>query len=317
MKQLVLFLGAIALFVGIVRGQVVTVDNGVTTAVGTTTRGARPAGDTTQVVDISIIPSVGGPQHAASFAAYAGNAVQALRTTGTLPVGVVGSPTEARKIEFLRAEDLMTTATAPFYGGVFGPAAPFNNERGSTVWWWVVVSSRTGGDTVSMDMISGLADSSDPQRSLRKETSLASGAYSPIAIGIRADGSVINSGASSQKARTIIVGIGSKSYLVSDQASLQAVRIHVVGNFSTTMTITAGASTASKTLNLVSPRPMLVAKLVSGIPTFELVDNGSRDSYPVQLSDTLTGPWTDHPTLLRAGDRLQPTGDIKFLRYKP
>jgi len=290
MNKLIGIFSALALFVGILRGQ---------------------------MVDISIIPSVGGPQHAASFGTYASNAVQALRTTGTLPVGVVGNPTEARMIDHLRVEDLMTTASTPFYGGVFSPSVPFNNERGSTIWWWVVINSKTGGNTVSLDMINAVADSSEPQHSLRKETSLASGAYSPIAIGIRADGSVINSGASSQKARLVLVGIGSKSYQVSDLSGVQSVQNYVMGNFSTTMTITAGASTTSKTLSLVAPRPMLVAKLVAGVPTFELVNNRNPDSFQVQLSDQLTGPWTDHPSLLKAGDRIQPTGGIKFLRYKP
>lgn len=295
-----------------------TVENGDTTDVGVAVRGAAPAADTTQLVDIAIIPSVGGPQHAGSFGVYALNAVNNLRLTGTLPVGIVGSPTEAKMIEFLRPEDLMTSFTSPLYGGVFNPATPFHNERGSTIWWWVVISSKTGGNTVSLDMINTSATSTDPQGTLRKETSLAGGSYSPIAIGIRADASIVDSGASSELVKKVVVGVGSKSYPVGNVADVTSVRDYMLqfGGFATTLEVTAGASTATKTLSLVAPRPTLVAKVVGGVPTFELTNNRNPDSFQVQLADQITGPWVNHPTLLKAGDRIQfPAGDVKFARY--
>ena len=298
----------------------VTVENGDT--VGDRDAGGRnaaPAADTTQLVDIAIIPSVGGPQHAGSFGVYALNAVSNLRLTGTLPLGSVGSPTDAKMIEFLRPEDLMTSFTSPMYGGVFSPSTPFHNERGSTIWWWVVVSSKTGGNTVSLDMINTSATSTDPQGTLRKETSLAGGSYSPIAIGVRADASVVVSGTSSQLVQKAIVGVGSVSYPVNNDAEVANVRNYMLqfGGFATTLNVTAGASTATKTLSLVAPRPKLVAKVVGGVPGFELLNNRNPDSFQVQLADQITGPWVNHPNLLKAGDRIQTTGAMKFVRYMP
>jgi hypothetical protein len=298
----------------------VTVENGNTVGAGAggASRAAAPAADTTQLVDISIVPSVGGPQHAGSFGVYALNAVNTIRLTDTLPVDVVGSATDAKMIEFLRPEDLMTSFTAPLYGGVFNPSTPFHNERGSTIWWWVVISSKTGGNTVSLDMINASATSTDPQGTLRKETSFASGSYSPIAIGVRADASIVVSGASSQLVKKVVVGVGSVSYPVGTVADVTSVRNYMLqfGGFATTLNVTAGASTATKTLSLVAPRPKLVAKVVNGVPGFELVNNRNPDSFQLQLADQITGPWVNHPTLVKAGDRIPATGDMKFARFK-
>ena len=274
-------------------------------------------------VTIRMMPSFGPPQLATSFLSYATNAIYLIKTTGMLPMGEKASTIDARLLQHIVPEDLMTTISLPFYRGVFFPTAPWNNERGGTIWWWIEVMANAG-ETVSLADISVVLSSSDSGNVLGKTVSFGGAGivYSPTALGIQADGSEITSGLANQKVKRIIVGIGSKSFPVSSMIDVQTVKDYIFqfSNWKTTCIVTIKGISSSSFL--VKMPPVLRALQVGDKFLVIAESNGDPMSYGLQTSVTLGSPavWNS-AGIIRAGQtndvRLVKDHPALFVRYTP
>ena len=294
-----------------------TVENGDTVGAGGASRAAAPAGDLTTQYNITLHPFEGVPKFNSSFPALAANAITAVSVNGELPMGSPTSLTDARLIDHIKWDSLMTTPAGVSYWAGFNPTGAFTGANGKTVWMIVRVKSKTGINDASLATVSAAMRSQDfGNNSLGLDVGFISNSYTTLAPGWRADGGMVTSGSSSQAVSELMVVVGFKSYEVTNSSDVSAVQNYVTGNFAITFTANAGASTATKTLSLVAPRPTLVAKVVGGVPGFELLNNRNPDSFELEFANEITGPWTKHPSTVKAGDRIQfPVGDIKFARY--
>mgnify|MGYP001560228336 CR=1 FL=1 len=240
-------------------------------------------------VTIRVLPSFGPTQTSPQFAAYAADAVAKIKD-GTLPTLMLVAP-----------ENLMT-----------------RSDGIGTVWWWVDVTVGTG-ETISMEDISGLFTSSDSGNVLGKVVSLEGTAYSATAPGVRADGTEVTSGPSSQAVKRVIVGIGSKSFPVNSTQDEQQVRdyLNKFPGWRTTAMVTAKGASASFALSK-SP-PSLVATKVGGKFMVRAENNGDPAEYGLQKSSVLTGSWNSAGTI-RAGQTVDfgpATDTALFVRYVP
>lgn len=273
-------------------------------------------------IAVRIIPLFGPPQNAASYLGYATNAINLIKIDGVLPAGERTSPTDARLLQLVAPEDLMTTTSLPFYRGVFYPVAPWNNERGGTVWWWVEVIANEG-ETVSLADISIVLSSSDPGNVLGKTVAFngTGVAYSSTALGIQVDGSEINSGPADQQVKRVIVGIGSKSFPVSSATDVQIIRdfLNQFTNWRTTSMVTVKGIT--NTLVLSRAPPILKAIKVGDRFLVIAENNGDPTSYGLQASATLgnSAVWNFVGTIQagQTNDMVLVSSPSLFVRYTP
>ncbi len=254
---------------------------------------------------INVYDTVGPIVSHTSFPAFANAAVKLVKDTGTLPTGAKTNLADPRLATYVSATN--------FVGG-------------STIWSFVELKARNVGETVSLSQITFISRSLDSANSLGKTNVFTSRDYSETAIGIRADGSVISSGPSSQECARVIVGIGWKSYVANTPAQVQEVIDYIAQfpNWGINPFVSAGSATFSKTLTLVDPttpaeKPMLSIVDVSGVPN--LVVGHSTDhtaTYEVQSSATMNGTFTTFTNVM-AGKNYplsSPTNTL-FVRYKP
>ncbi len=272
---------------------------------------------------VEILPSFGPTQSSPSFSAYALGAVAILKDgVGIFPYTARVGPTDVRGLTHVSPEDFMSS-TVPFYRGVFSPTAPWNNEKGGTVWWWLRVTATDGGTVSLADVIVKLSSFSD--NSLGKDTTFVSSSYTPTAIGITAGGQTITTGSASQEARVIAVAVGSRSFPVGNLDDVQVVRNYQAqfGNaWNTTCSVTVGATTVTKVLGVVPPSTTAMPKLAitrSPSATSLVVEsNGNPALFVLQSTATIGGAWVDGGTV-SAGQSMtlvSSTGN-KFYRLKP
>ena len=157
---------------------------------------------------------------------------------------------------------------------------------------------------------------------LGKVVSLEGTAYSPLAPGIRADGSEVTSGPANQQVKRVIVGIGSKSFPVSSSNDEQAVKDYLNQFPNWRMTAMVTAKETIVTVILSKAQPKLMAVVAGDRLMVSAEGNGDPVSYRVQSSPTL-GPsavWTAVGSI-KAGQTvdLGPTssGTALFVRYGP
>lgn len=271
-----------------------------------------------QSVTLTVIPSYGPPQYAASFPGYAAGAVATIKATGTLPTGSRTGPTDARLATRLVAEGLMTTTNKFFYGANgFSPVAPWEKELGATLWWWTIAEADTGlGETVSLTDISAALKSIDTDNVLGKVVSFNGTSYSLTALGIRADRSEIVSGSANQPAQKVIVGIASKSFPMEIYSIGEIQNFVSQPGWRTEAKVFAKGLTVTASLAVTQPalNPMKIGnKLVIGA-----VDNGDPSTYPIESATSLAGPWTPAGAI-RAGQAVD-LGSVAsrtalFVRY--
>ena len=243
---------------------------------------------------IKVLPSFGPTQASPQFAAYAADAVVTIKATGTLSV----------LLSHVTPENLTT-----------------RSDGIGTVWWWLDVTADLG-ETLSLADVSGLFTSSDSGNVLGKVVSLEGTAYSPLAPGIRADGSEVTSGPANQQVKRVIVGIGSKSFPVSSSNDEQAVKDYLNQFPNWRMTAMVTAKETIVTVILSKAQPKLMAVVAGDRLMVSAEGNGDPVSYRVQSSPTL-GPsavWTAVGSI-KAGQTvdLGPTssGTALFVRYGP
>lgn len=114
--------------------------------------------------------------------------------------------------------------------GVLNPPAPFDQEFGRNVWALVDVRSVSGEDDLSLSMLTVTTSSSDGNV-LGSAVSFADKSYTPRAVAVRKDGSMITSGSSTQKGARILVLVKSPLFNVGGtQSGLDQVKNWVNAN---------------------------------------------------------------------------------------
>ena len=267
--------------------------------------------DASGAVAIKLIPSFGPPSYDVSYQSYALSGAVAIKATGTLPVGAPNpnSPTDARLLTQVAAEDLMTTVSAAFHRGVFNPTPPYQNARGGTVYWWIEATA-AAGETVSLADVTVVLRSSDSGNILGKMVSFTGTSYAPTAPGIMADGTEVTSGPATQQVKRVIVGVASTSFSVSSAADVQAVRDFIAqAAWSTTATITAKGSSSS--LVLAKVMPTLSLTRMGNRFFLDASNNGDPISYEIRRSTNLVS-WTSFG-IIRAGM----TNDLGLVATNP
>jgi len=254
---------------------------------------------------ISITDSVGPVVSNPNFAVFANAAVKLIKDTGTLPSGAKTNITDPRLATYV---------------------VPTNFVNGSTVWSFVELKARNAGETVSLSQITFVSRSLDPANSLGKTNTFGARDYTETAIGIRADGSVITSGPSSQECVRVIVGIGWKSYVANTPAQVQEVIDYIAQypNWGINPFVSAGGATFSRTLTTVDPqaqaeKPMLSVALVSGVPNLVVGHSANHTmTYEVQTSTTMNGTFSAFTNVVAGGSYpLSSSTNTLFVRYKP
>lgn len=316
-----------AMIVGLVTVQAqvpVTDDSGNTAGIGVRDEGrhAHTAAASGRNFQVEILPSFGPTQASPSFSAYALGAVAILKDgVGVFPYTSRVGPTDVRGLTYVSPEDLMSSTVAS-YRGVFSPTAPWQNERGGTVWWWLRVTATDGGTVSLADVIVKLSSFSD--NSLGKDTAFTSSSYTPTAIGITAGGQTITTGSASQECRMLAVGIGSKSFPVANLSDVQVVQNYLgqFGNaWNTTCSVTVGATTVTKVLGVVPPTaamPKLAITRSPSVTSLVVESNGNPALFVLQSTVTIGGTWVDSGTV-SAGQSmtLVSSSGNKFYRLKP
>ncbi|MDP3962522.1 MAG: hypothetical protein Q8Q03_01495 [bacterium] len=272
---------------------------------------------------IKIIPSFGPPPYADSFAAYSTGAVNTVRSTGTLPFGIPSSPTEARQLSVLSIDDFLTIpegSNIPFYRRNFSPTAPWHNERGGTIWYWIDVEAATG-KTISLVGIQATLSSIDPNNLLGKSVNFSTNGYGVATLGIMEDETLIQSGQpSSTQVKRVIVAIGSKSFPVKNMADIAIVDNYLAQfpSWGTTISVTAGSTTVSKTFlkGIALPRLIPTIAFVGRVKQFQVIaeNTGSTNNFTLQSSTNLVN-WTDVSSI-RAGQTNGISSQLSYLFFR-
>lgn len=284
-KYLGIFLAIFAMALTSV-GQIVTIDGGDTAGPGgpQIVRSGIGRHATSINPTVTVTDTTGPVISDASFQAFALEAVRLIKETGTFPPGFKTSLADPRLLTYVSWSSFV---------------------NGSTVWSFVDLKAESG-KTVSLSQITFVCRSLDGSaNSLGKTTTFANRDYTTTAIGIRADGSLITSGPSTQECVRVIVGIGWKSYTATTPAQVQEVREYLAqfSDWGITSTASAGSTTTSKTLTTVPPTEtpphLTIIKEGNNIRLKVVYGSGT---YILQSSTLNGGLWTNVRTGLTVGE---------------
>lgn len=215
--------------------------------------------------------------------------------------------------------NLVYSTTTPMWGGQLDPVAPFQNEKGGPVIWNLVIATSTSGQNdLSLDMIRFTSRSNDGNV-LGDTVTFDGMSYTPRAIAIRTDGSIIESGPTSQKGRQVYVLIFTKLFnggntatglnevknwvgssysidyvaeVVGDQSSRSTARVSVagIGSLARYPKLSLARSDASVTIRLVdaeagrSYRLMARPEVDRGPWTIVAIMDGTNDTFVMPLT---------------------------------
>jgi hypothetical protein len=273
---------------------------------------------------VNVFSAVGPSKISPSYPAFMANAIASIKNTGTLPSGPRTSPTDAKLlVGSASAEDVMTSTTVRSYRGALNPVAPWDGEYGNTRWDFYDVSAGEG--LVSMADLTIVMVSSDTGNFLGKTTSFVGTFYASTAIGIRADGTVVDSGPATQEVKRVIVPIAWKSFSINSDAQVTEVRNYVQAFPNWNLQSTASVKGVVTPIQVGTPgRPKLTGIVESGKFFVVAESNGDTAEYNIELTDMFEGPstyWVTQGTI-RAGQKkeIQTIGSIqeaRFIRYVP
>jgi hypothetical protein len=166
-------------------------------------------------------------------------------------------------------------------------------ENNQITWSNLIVSSSAGcrvvavcvdvvssSDDISLDMISVVSLSKDGNY-LGRTNSFGDKAYTPIAIGIKSDGSVITSGLASQKVSRVIVIVFPRLFGGGDtQSGLDEVKNWVTGfkNYTVKYTVSVGNESSQLITSIVGVPVLAISRdgqlsIINAVPGFK---------YPIQ-----------------------------------
>jgi len=147
---------------------------------------------------LTVVPVLGPTMTSSSFSPFAAN-VLADAMANNFHDGLGNSPTNYALCHgVIRATNLVYSQTTPLWGAILNPPAPFDSEKGQVVSLVVAARSFDGKDSISLTMISETTKSSDSGNVLGGGLTLDSSAYSALAVGKKADGTLVTDGDGAQ-----------------------------------------------------------------------------------------------------------------------
>src|ERR1035437_7523134 len=198
----------------------------------------------------------------------------------------VSSPTQYAVVatnHLVSWTNLVLSTPTPLWGGLLNPPAPFNVELGGpSVWILIDAWSSSGGDTISLDQLSVTSVSAPDGNNLGTNTTFTGLSYTPRAIAIKSDGTVITSGSTSQKGKRVLVLVQNKLFSADTQLGLNTVQnwinyyspytwkyaVQVIGDNNTL------SSTTVSTAAINVPVPVISITATSGTTASVSVSNG-------------------------------------------
>ena len=260
---------------------------------------------------LSVTPVLGPSMWSPSWNSFATKLVTDAknRTLNMVPAVSVTDPTMYTVLPSGKVSwyNFVYSTQTGMWAGDFPIGAPFDVERGQVVIGLSQAESVSGGNDISLSMISVTSGSSDPGNTLGDTLSFELGLdYTPLAIGIKADGSLVTSGSSTEKVARVIFLTQMKMFDGGDSLTgLNAVKnwIGLQGNFRVTYTIQFAGIPESKVSTAVSlsgfsnQRPT-----VTITPDGVTIKNGEIGrSYMIQSAPSVTGPWQAIGTVSSGG----------------
>ncbi len=240
---------------------------------------------------------------------------------------IFGSRPEANPTNYvlcsgkINAGNLEYALATPLWDGLQYPPAPYNNELGQVVWSVLDIMSSSSTDDLSLSMLQVRFNSSDPNNILGDTQSYMESTYTPEAIGVRADGSVVNGGPSTQMVHRVIFIVQSKLFNGGDSQSaiIQeqdwiAEQVSLSGDFSleySAQVMGDPTSLATATVYIVhSPLPpKLILTGREGYGVYISVDNGTPTAYyTIYSAPTIDGSWSWYAILQGKNQLGIPTG---------
>jgi len=276
-------------------GPVSTAGPAVQTATGDQTPAiAKAAGG--GGINTIIIPVLGAEQPSPNWTKWARMAIEeAIRSGGVLTNRTITGPDQYKICEYrIDWTNLIYAKSSAFWAGVKNPLAPYNSEYGQTVWFLVYTWTTDGSETLSLSMIKAMFASTDGV--LNGTIDFNPTSYTDLAVGIKANGDRIISGASSQKVKIVAVLGRSKLFNTADtQSGVDQVRDYIgtkvsqLGNYTLTCTVQVGGTSAQASVAIKGlPQQPTVALWGTDIG---ILNPQVGRSFVIQMSENLTGPW--------------------------
>jgi len=195
----------------------------------------------------------------------------------------------------------MYSMSTPLWLDMLNPSYPFNEEMGTTV-QQVVKATALSGDSISLAMLNLLSASSDENGILSDGIVFKNGDfYTSRAVGIKADGTKITSGAADQMCHEIVFVAQMKLFNGGGTLPGQHDIYNYVSPRNMSVTYTARVlgdpnSETSATVSLTGTPPaqpphLNIANNGDGSVSIGVTDADQSHSYQIQASPSPLGPW--------------------------
>lgn len=196
---------------------------------------------------------------------------------------------------------LVYSYTNPEWNGILNPASPFDSQLGGPDVGVIIVARATsGGDDISLDMLSITGFSNDGNQ-LGGALTFGGDSYTSLAIGVMVDGTLITSGSASQKCEYVILWSQSKLFNNGDtQSGLDQDNSWVSSfhpyNLTYTAQIIGDNSTISSTTVSTAPSPTVppisslklsILSSGSGTMTMSIPNASTNFSYSIGFKSSL------------------------------
>ena len=220
--------------------------------------------------------------------------------------------------------------STPLWQSTLNPWSPFENELGTTVGAVIELRARPGTDSVSLAQASVTFASIDGV--LNGSANFVGASYTPLAPAIKADGTLINSGSTSQLANRAFVIVygplfsnGSTQYGLNYTRDYINSQVRIRGSYDFTISAQVGGVTSSATVSTRGyflPPPTIALTKGDGVDIVSIVDN-AVPGYAYVLSatsDLSSGVWQDLATFSGSNPQATVTaaasGGSRFYRVR-
>ncbi len=250
-----------------------------------------------------VIPVFLPLQNSPSWEAAANKVIADAIAGNPMPSGSVNNPTNYAKCNYrIDWFNLMYSTNINTWDGQTNPPVPFDKEYGRVPWALNIKISISGNDDVSLDSFGVGAKSIDSGNLLGDSVNFIGLSYSLRAPGIKADGSTITSGPTSQKARMVMVLVRTRLFNGGDtQTGREQVRNWVNSFTPYTLTYTAQdigddstkstASISTGTQSFVQPRLAIMGH--AGHAMLSAVNAETNATYVLLSRQSVaSGAWT-------------------------
>jgi PEP-CTERM motif-containing protein len=224
--------------------------------------------DSISPVYVSLGPN---PFGSPSYAAYTSNAQAAVAGGGGNIGDINTSPTAFNTVTSVSSADIAVDGNFANWRGTANPGSPFNSELGTVAFFSVVISGNEHANNIRLSQISFTQSDTDlvvpdyfgnPLFGGMPSGSYASSSYSADHVGVRADGTLVTSGPSSQMVNKIILTSFSDAFDASfypddgqQQVNDAIADVNTLGAFTLNVCFQANAHLSSCGSLNVAPTP--------------------------------------------------------------